>query len=206
MDSDLIFTIPDWVDVISEKLNKYSAVQPFGTGLYLDASENIFQKMMSYAKYRRLCGGYAGQPGFCWAFNRNFLKEIGGFFDKAIIGSGDSAISSIFNQNGYYYRCPSSSLYFNYKSPFIQNNYLQWIKNVHKKARSLTYLDIDIYHLYHGNMNNRQYDSRHTFPGLLKIKKWEDAVSVNKYGMYELKDPEINQLLKNYFLSRKEDD
>lgn len=206
MDSDLIFTIADWVDVISKKLNKYSAVQPFGTGLYLDTSENVFGKATSYAKYRHLYGGSDGHPGFCWAFNRNFLKEIGGFFDKAIIGSGDSAISTVFNQTRYCYRYPFSPYYFNYKSPFIQDNYLRWLNNAHKKARSMTYLDIDIYHLYHGSTINRQYNDRHTFPDLLKIKKWEDAVSVNEYGMYELKNPGINQLLKNYFLSRKEDD
>jgi hypothetical protein len=40
----------------------------------------------------------------------------------------------------------------------------------------------------------------------LKINEWDDAVTVNEYGMYELKDPEINQVLKDYFLSRREDD
>ena len=206
MDSDLIFTIADWVDAISEKLNKYLAVQPFGRGLYLDASENVFLEWMSYAKYRHLHGRLNGHPGFCWAFNRNFFKDIGGFFDKAIIGSGDQGISTIFNPRYFNYKYPFSPRYFDYKSPFIQDNYLRWIKNVDKKAISITYLDIDIYHLYHGHIGNRQYTNRHTFPDLLKIKKWEDAVSVNEYGMYELKDSGINQLLKNYFLSRKEDD
>ena len=196
MDSDLIFTIPNWVDVISEKLNKYSAVQPFSTGLYLDASENVFFKYISYGKYLDLYGSPPkGHPGFCWALNRKFLTEIGGFFDKAIIGSGDSAISTIFTPYGY-----------DYKSPFIQDNYLRWIDYAHKKRRSMTYLDIDIYHLYHGSIDNRQYINRHTLPDLLRIKKWEDAVYLNQYGMYELKSPRINKVLKDYFLSRKEDD
>lgn len=196
MDSDLIFTIPNWVDMFSNKLDKFLAVQGFGTGLYLDASENVFFKLTSWGKYLRLYGNPAkGHPGFCWAFNRNFLKEIGGFFDKAIIGSGDSAIATVFSSNGY-----------DYQSPFIRNEYLRWVKNAHKKARSMTYLDIDIYHLYHGSIDNRQYINRHTLPDLLKIKRWEDAVTTNEYGMYELKSPAINEVLKNYFISRKEDD
>jgi len=196
MDSDLIFTIPNWVDVISEKLNTYSAVQPFSKAKYLDGSENVFFEYISHGKYLDLYGNPPkGHPGFCWGLNRKFLKEIGGFFDKAIIGSGDSAIATIFSPYGY-----------DYKSAFIHDNYLRWIENTHKKVRSMSYLDIDIYHLYHGSINNRKYTDRHTFPDLLRIKKWEDAVFVNEYGMYELKNPRINKVLKDYFLSRKEDD
>jgi hypothetical protein len=196
MDNDLIFTIANWVDVISEKLNTYSTVQPFSKAKYLDASENVFFEFLSYGKYVEL-NGYPskGHPGFCWAFNRNFLKEIGGFFDKAIIGSGDSAISSIFGPT-----------FQNFKSPFIQKEYLEWKIKAKLGLRTMGYLDIDIYHLYHGSINNRKYVDRHSLPELLKTKNWKDAIFVNQYGMYELKSPRINKVLKDYFLSRKEDD
>jgi hypothetical protein len=201
LDSDIIFSVPNWVDMISKKLNTCSALQPFSKAVYLDASRNAFRKIISWAKYSnikymRLLGHQINtHPGFCWAFNRNFLKDIGGFFDKAIIGSGDAAVSTIFASYGY-----------NFKSSFIQNDYIKWLGNAHLKPRTSSYLDIDIYHLYHGSIDNRQYAHRHTFPELLKIKKWDDAVYVNDYGMYEIKNPEINEVLKNYFLSRKEDD
>ena len=198
MDSDLIFTIPNWVDMISKKLNTVSAVQGFGRALYLDASETIFAEYISFVKHMKVYGNPPkGHPGFCWAFNRKFLNEIKGFFDKAIIGSGDSAVSSIF----------TPSYAYNYISPFIHNEYLQWKpKQKFLSPITMSFLDIDMYHLYHGDIDNRQYRDRHRLPDLLKIKKWEDAISVNEYGMYELKNPEINKVLKNYFLSRKEDD
>jgi hypothetical protein len=196
MDSDIIFSIPNWVDEISKKLKSYCAVQPFSKGLYLDASETVFFECVSYTKKIESAGRpFEGHPGFCWALNRKFLNEMGGFFDKAVIGSGDSAIASVFNRFSY-----------NFKSSFIHTEYLQWRLKARLAIRSLTYLDIDVYHLYHGDIANRQYATRHTLPELLKIKTWEDAVSVNEYGMYEIKNPEINEVLKNYFLSRKEDD
>jgi hypothetical protein len=126
MDSDLIFTIPDWVDVISKKLDICSAVQPFSKALYLDSSENVFYKLISYGRYIDIVGSSTkgGQPGFCWAFNRNFLNNIGGFFDKAIIGAGDTAISTIFAQYAY-----------DFKAPFIQNEYMNWLKYTHTKPK-----------------------------------------------------------------------
>ena len=83
---------------------------------------------------------------------------------------------------------------------------MQWRFKISVLPVSVTYLDMTIYHLYHGDTKARQYSSRHKIPELYDIHSWEQAVYKNKDGMYELKNRAVNTIFHNYFLSRKEDD
>lgn len=196
MDSDIIFSEPDWVDRISLALKKYSVVQPFSkvvfTGPTLEPIDKELPSSIKWFKERSMINGH---PGFCWAISRSHFKAMGGFFDKAIIGSGDSMFAnSLLKMN----------VSFTYD--FIYRDYMQWRFKISVLPVSVTYLDMTIYHLYHGDLKSRQYASRHNIPELKGIKSWEQAVYKNKDGMYELKNRAVNTIFHNYFLSRKEDD
>lgn len=196
MDCDIIFSDPKWVDKISNELNKYSVVQPFSKIVYTDASLNPTEvsnpSVIQRFKETRLTNGH---PGFCWAFSRDYFKSIGGFFDKAIIGSGDTIFSNFLMKH---------TVLFTYK--FINAEYFRWRLKANNIPMSVNYLNMTIYHLYHGDMTARNYSSRHQIPELHAIQSWDEAIYLNKDQMYELKDPKINTIFKEYFLMRKEDD
>jgi hypothetical protein len=196
MDSDIIFSEPDWVDRISHEMKKYSVIQPFRKVVFTDGNlEQSYKESISSIKRFKETGKTNGHPGFCWAIARSHFRAMGGFFDKAIIGSGDSMFAnSLMKVNGP----------FTYE--FIYKDYMQWRFRVSAFPVSVTYLDMTIYHLYHGDMNARQYTNRHTIPQLHTIGSWDHAVYTNKDGMYELKNREVNNIFKEYFLSRREDD
>ena len=196
MDSDIIFSEPDWVDRISLALKTYSVVQPFGNVVFTGPSlEPIDKELHSAVKWFKQRSMINGHPGFCWAIARSHFIAMGRFFDKAIIGSGDSMFANSLMK-----------IHVRFTYGFIYNDYLQWRFKLSGVPASFTYLNMTIYHLYHGDTKNRQYASRHKIPQLEPIQSWDQAVYKNKDGMYELKNREVNNIFKEYFLSRREDD
>jgi hypothetical protein len=196
MDSDIIFSEPDWIDRISHKLKTYTVVHPFSKVVFTGPTlEPIDTDLPSCIKRFRETGKINGHPGFCWAIARSHFKAMGGFFDKAIIGSGDSMFAN------YLMKVHVAFTY-----GFIYNDYMQWRLRISTIPVSFTYLNMTIYHLYHGDTNARQYSSRHKILQLYTITSWDEAVYKNTDGVYELKNREVNNIFKEYFLSRKEDD
>ena len=196
MDCDIIFSDRKWVDKISVELNKYAVVQPFGKVIFTNTSlEPIDSSADSAIKIFKETRAITGHPGLCWAVSRDYFKSIGGFFDKSIIGGGDSTFAFLFMK-----AIPS------YTYKFINAEFFKWKLKSSMLPVSFTYLNMTIYHLYHGDMTARNYSSRHQIPELHAIPTWDDAVYLNNDKMYELKDPKINNIFKEYFLLRKEDD
>jgi hypothetical protein len=195
MDSDIIFSEPNWIDRISYALKTYSVIQPFSKVVFTDARLESTEELPSCIKRFRETGTITGHPGFCWAVSRSHFIVIGKFFDKGIIGSGDSMFAnSLMKMN----------VPFTY--PFIYKDYMQWRFKVSAFPVSISYLNMTIHHLYHGDTKARQYAGRHKIPKLHAITSWEEAVYKNTDGMYELKDSSVNNIFKEYFLSRREDD
>ena len=195
MDADIIFDKPNWVDEISKQLDAHTVVQPFSKLVIMDPEFKEIYSSTSAIKLYKTRGKFDGHPGSCWAVVRQYLKMIRGFFDKAIIGSGDTLFACCFFK-------------FNGKTTykFIHSSYTQWLLRAMTVPVSVSYLDMTIYHLYHGDTVKRQYSDRHKIPELLAIKTWDEAVYTNKDGMYELRNRDVNNIFKEYFLSRREDD
>ena len=195
MDADIIFDKPNWVDEISKQLETYTVVQPFSKIVIMDPDFKEIYSSVSAVKLFKETGRIDGHPGSCWAVVRQYFKMIGGFYDKGIIGSGDTLFACcVFKVN-------SKITY-----DFIHADYRQWVFKSMSIPTSHNYLGMTIYHLYHGDTTKRKYNDRHKIPELLAIKTWDEAVCMNKYGMYELKSQIVNNIFKEYFLSRKEDD
>lgn len=199
IDSDIIFNNKKWVDVISEALDTHDVVQPFETailmspyyGTYITIKKSLF---FGLTQNLNVTDGNLYHHGFSFAMTRDYYNKIGGFFDKCIIGAGDSAFSCLF---------------FRYKfdihlSNFIKREHTEWFNKASAIPKRFTYLPMTIYHMYHGNYSDRKYNNRHDL--LNNIESWDDFAYTNKYGVYELENVEYKKIMKGYFLSRKEDD
>ena len=85
LDSDIVFDRPDWLDAISELLDTYSLVHPFTTMHYLDLEYKItFSRLSHYIQNN------TSAVGFGLAIQRSILRSILCYFDKPILGRGDS--------------------------------------------------------------------------------------------------------------------
>jgi hypothetical protein len=138
-------------------------------------------------------------PGFVWALKRDIFRQIGGFYDKGIVGNGDimfvfSIINNLHNHWVERY------------TPCLLEKWHSYNERVQQIKPSVGYLVMDAYHLFHGLSKHRQYVSRHTNINPLLAGKWDDVIYTNADGLFEFKNPaEFNKINMAYFKGRNED-
>lgn len=195
MDADILFDNPDWYTLMSAKLNDVNICQPFSEAYWLNISYNeILRSTASYLKNQ-----IGGHEGFVWGFQRDWFNKYK-LPEGCFIGSGDTIFAhavlnkSIFKSHQYLYP--------------ILNTY---IDNLPKDI-SADYLRMNVYHLYHGSISNRQYVSRHfKISDLLKSLNninINDCTEYNAEGIIKWKASvrdTFNPFMKEYLLHRDDD-
>lgn len=190
MDADIVFDSKDWYAQISEALHSHNVVQPFKTAHYLGFDfKPIDSKLSCVIKAKD-----PGHTGFVWACQRGWFQSCG-FFEKAIIGGGDTCFAYLIGQ--------VSEVHAAYK--------LDMVPAV--KATTKTHLDMSVYHLPHGVVRNRQFKTRiHDLAGALrdlKVLKPSLLLDTRTDGLLEWKPAyrdKMNSVLRRYFEQRKDDD
>lgn len=195
LDADVYFTDKTWYSKTSQLLNSHDVVQPFERAHWLDLT---YKKTMLTRRTVLLNQkpewDFAYHPGFAWCFRRSWFKRVG-FFEYAISGSGDTLSSAAwlrktFPKNFQSLPPPLVKAYTEYKA---------------KATPRITYLkDLDLYHLYHGARQNRQYAERHK---LLQIQgDITSHLSQTSEGVFEWNQSQRwNPLFLQYFKTRDDD-
>ena len=216
LDCDVIFERTDWMHEAAQKLNEANAVQlysdivdlkpdscqsnaqrcgllPTGHGI---VSLGLTQLTAPTSEDVRL-----SLPGLAWAARRGLLEEHG-FYDGMIIGSGDTSI--FYAMYGQFER----ELQRRRLSRAHQEHYLKWawpyLRSVGGKVSNVTGR---IYHLWHGEIANRQYLHRHDLLARIEFDPDID-IRIGANGAWEWARPRPNleDLLRKYFIGRAEDE
>ena len=196
LDADILFDSPDWYSVISEKLETVDVCQPFTKTVFLNISFNPVYN----------CTNCVDNPtdnviwgkehsGHVWAFRRDWYTAAA-MTDETVIGSGDEWII----------RCLKDM-------PFPADNKYPYYKNLIKvRENRRGSCPLTIYHLNHGSLTNRQYNTRHE--NIKEYMKEHSIHYINEVldrrsdGIFEWK-PEyrdsLNKIMLTYF-KRREDD
>ena len=135
---------------------------------------------------------YNYHPGFGWAFQREWYNKIG-FFDYAVTGSGDtlSAIKWLDKEIPPNYTSLPYPLKKEFSKFCLEKPTISFIPGIFR-------------HLFHGNLKNRKYVERHE---ILNLKEdILDLIYKNSENLFLWKNPEMSIKLKNYFLSRNDDE
>lgn len=195
LDADVYFSDKTWYKKTSDLLKTNDIVQPFERAHWLDLT---YKKTMLTRKTvvlnEKPQWDFAFHPGFAWCMTRKYYKKVG-FFDYAISGSGDTLSSAAWLQKKFPDKFQSLP------SPLV-SKYILFSKQTPPK---ITYLkDVDLYHLYHGSRENRQYAERHK---MLNIKgEIDEYIEKNKEGVWEWKQKDKwNPLYFHYFKKRDDD-
>lgn len=170
VDRDTFFCNQNWATECEESLNYYDVVQPWSSYYFLDKNNNIDTQIKirdnndGFVKriYEKNC--IRGHPGFSWGFSRKFYSKIGSFFDKNIVGGGDTIfthglISGLLRDEDLLllFERQFSSTYKRCIDPEY-TNYINKAKN-----SKFGYLEGTVLHYYHGSIENRQYNSRYDY-------------------------------------------
>jgi len=197
IDCDLIFGSPDWYNELSNKLDNFNVVQPFSKPIWLDITyRHIVKQRIPIIFYNNL-GKIAMdddldkyQPGFAWAFQRNWFNKVG-FFQHGILGGGDTFSSSVwldYNLLG--------------NKDFLKQALEDYKKKMGEKP-SVCFLKGTIFHLWHGESKKRQYGERHNI--FKSVKDIRDIIRVANNGLFELKDDSLKLKIRKYFRNRDDD-
>lgn len=197
IDSDLLFSNPNWIDQCINLLKRKDVIQLFSNCSFLNKDLKIQKSQIGFINsiFNKL--NLAGHCGYAWAINRNCYDSIGGLFENSIIGGGDKWMCQAFVQSidENWIDVQPRGLFLNF------NKYYKKCKNL-----KYGYLNQEISHLYHGTLGSRRYIERHEF---LKMNNFDPELHLCKdengiLAPSTLCPSSIIDGISNYFHSRLE--
>jgi hypothetical protein len=226
-DCDVILKRSAWADEAKSQLKEFRVIQLFSEVVHVNSED--------YEKNPDHCNGYASVPGIvslsnarelmslgrqeqehfkfvskkeeiykmglAWAADRGLLEDHG-FYDASIVGSGDRLMVS-----AMYGRFEDSTRLFLFEGT-QQRHYLSWAVPFHKSvAERLGHLSGTIFHLKHGELKNRRYLARHEqLAGFGFDPDSDIRIGANGAWQWARPRPDLEEFLRNYFISRDEDE
>ncbi len=211
-DSDIIFLDDDWLQKACDMLENYECIKPFYQAIRLTkkTSNKILRERKYYPSdehyYKEVELNYNFNPEFrfnyspvfAWVMRKEIFDGLG-FYDRMVIGSGDTIMTAAFH---------NSSSPLKNSSPALDADIIVWCNKINERMTGrLAHQDGTILHLFHGKKKNRNYYHRNAV-----LEKYDfqphDDIKLNADKCWEWATPkkELHQELELYFLSRNEND
>lgn len=191
MDCDLFYIESDWPDKVSSVLKTHKVLQPFSYSVAMPKCEMHFhgdyeavyyncfgsgRLKMSYAYQHNKSNSYPnfhhGHVGYVWAAQRDFLERHK-FYDSIISGAGDLFMLMAFTGHFGWLDFPEELK--NYPWPSACH-FFDWGLPVYEEIKGkIGYTNDIIFHMWHGDIHNRNYlqFSRH-----LQLNKFDPKVDI----------------------------
>lgn len=219
IDADVTFTSFTWVEDTINQLQHYKFLQLFSHAVDLGPNGEYLLHRPSFmynyyhdydllipkkegAKAPYYYGKRsAGSSGYAWACTRKAYNQVGGFLDKAILGSADWHMA--YALIGKVHLSRGDKLNQNYKDILDS-----WQERAEKRIqRNIGYVKGTIAHAYHGPKALRGYNTREDILIRHNYNPNKDLYR-DSYGLYQMEDtkPEFRDDIRRYFRARHEDD
>lgn len=214
VDCDVLFENPDWAKETSILLNQYKIVQPFKDAIRLPKDHKYYKG--TGERYESF--GYVlknnpyiieegkfnlhGHTGFAWAGKRSVFQKYG-FYDACIAGSGDHMMAHAF-VGDWDTACVKRVIGNN---DAFYKHYIDWSEKIYPKVKSsIGYTEGVLLHLWHGDVENRNYVIRQRFLEDSNFNPYND-IKLNDVQCWEWnhKNEVLKKWAKEYFILRKED-
>jgi hypothetical protein len=208
MDNDIEFSDPYWLNKTATLLDTHDAVQPFDVCYWLDDTNTKYTReklnCVQPILEKTTLSGARHHPGFVWAFRRDFLTAVGGFYDMHPFGGGDTAFwYSLVTDNP-----PDDLLKFwgRTNEYFAETKmYKEYRQRIQAFSPRLNYIAGNVLrHFWHGTIDNRQYVSRN-LRYMPELQDGDFPLRRNSDGILEWLNPAHADTCLEYFRSRKED-
>ena len=222
LDCDVVFSNDRWPQQARDALNRFALVQLFAERCNLTRDARRDSSGWSPIGSRRLAIGHAiatgslkpddlriagasqllGAPstGLAWAARRTLLDRHG-LYDARIIGAGDRAIICAAVGRPDY--CASAHA----MSGHAAEHHLAWAEPFFTDVGGrVGYIAGVVFHLWHGNFEDRRYGRRQQDLAALGFDPFTDiAVSDSGCWRWNSNKPDLHEYVRSYFASRNED-
>lgn len=194
IDADIEFSDVLWKQKTISLLDTYDIVQLYKKAFWTGKNGEILKCLPAICSLEDK--NYPCHAGFAWAMKRKQWDKSKGLYDRCISGGGDGILARSF------LGMEMLELH-NWGIGSNDKALKEWRSKLDNP--SVSYLDCDIYHEYHGEMADRNYTERK-----IKIKDVDLTcyVNLNKDGIFEWSDDidkEVIDYAEEYFLKRQED-
>ena len=200
LDFDIFFDNPDWYSIISEKLNTVMVTQPFIRISHLNLDYTTATIKTNCVDNPKKTEVYYSREhtGFVWAFDRQWFRQYN-MCDTTINSFGDTILANNITKRPY--SGLGSLMYYKF------SNDKKYTKDV-----TCASCNLNIYHLNHGPIANRQYMSIHTtlleLFKKLKVENVDDVLMRRDDNILEWRPEYIevfNEFMMDYFVKRNDD-
>ena len=213
LDNDILFENPKWaVDAVAQ-LERHVIVQLFSEiirlpqgatwgrqGQQWDSFGSVIKRnpnqllKLSFARH--------GHTGFGWAAHRDFLTRHG-LYDGCISGTGDHLMAHAFAGD---WTGECIDRIFGAADPY-RSHFTEWARAAYRSVRAkVSYVPGTVFHLWHGDIVNRQYDLCNQE---LASSNFDPTIDlrVGAGGCWEwaTDKPSLHAWAAEYFGTRKED-
>lgn len=194
LDADVRFSDREWLDRASDALDRADVIQPMEWCFWSSTRDKI-SAGEQVARGRGLDVGSV-HPGFATAARRDWLDRVGGLYDLAVVGNGDTCLwDAVARSYGLGFPEGSTSAYTSRYEGL--RGFFERVASSSPRVGSLRGCFAG--HLPHGTAGKRGYVRRHS------ILERDISVSRNADGVYEWNDASNNGPMLEYFRSRDED-
>lgn len=222
LDGDILFANNSWVEETCRLLDKRKVVQPFQIAHWLPQDCRAdwerdptfiagLHKMPSMAysmahsasPSKILFRPDLAHPGFAWAAQREILHAHG-LYDKCIVGGGDFFAMLAMYSGASALTNPNISVCLSHR---LAADLAQWSNRFHKAvAGDVASIPGSVFHLWHGNLADRQYIERYETLREFDFDPNAD-IALDESGCWQWSSnkPELHKRVNAYFSSRKED-
>jgi hypothetical protein len=221
LDCDVIFEREDWGPAACALLERFPVVQLFSRlhhlrrewarGDTLGAAADFTQEAAASAVGRGAdpvltLGSTTGRRpgvavnGFAWAYRREVLARHG-FYDACIVGGADTAmICAAFGR-------PGTAVDVHVMNPAQEELYREWASPFHRSvAGQVGCLQGDVFHLWHGRLEDRRARQRHLDLTPFGFDPRRD-IALDTPGCWRWNSikPALHAYVREYFAARRED-
>jgi hypothetical protein len=217
MDCDLFFFEDDWVDRVAKSLKSYKVIQPYNISIslpkcsvfrtddwqtmYYDAwgSGRIKRSFAYYHEKRKTFPNlHHGHLGYVWAAQREFLDKHK-FYDTIITGAGDLFMTMAFIGSFGWLEYPKELLYY---PEAATEHYFNWAFPVYEETKGhIGYTHDVVFHMWHGDINNRDYLSWTNNLQTNRFNPNEDLLlGENGCWNWNSEKPKLHKALKDMFI------
>jgi hypothetical protein len=220
IDADVIFTNKNWmVEAVNKMKAGAKVVQLFEYCIHLEKDEMQPSFNVEYARlycsipsrrHKRMWRGFAanyaqkkieftsanydvhGHVGFAWGATRDVLAAVP-LFDKVLIGGADHIIA-----HAAAGQIPHNCI----KRHFVEmlDEVVQWSEQFNKVVKGrLGYVAGDVYHIWHGDIEKREYSKRiRDFE-----PKMKNITEKDENGLYKHDDAATDAFMNEYYKRRE---
>jgi hypothetical protein len=210
LDADILFLNNNWIKETEKLLEEYIIVKPFKNALRISEKdsnniiktgninlEKINSEHKEYRLYSNDIEGYVNYVSvFAWAARRQIFNDLG-FYNKMIIGGGDSIMTTAFmGQEPIIHNLPET----------LKKDIEVWSKKIFARTKnSIAFIEGSVVHLFHGSAKNRKYITRYNILEKYAFDPTTDLkLNSDRCLEWSSNKKELHKYLNKYFYSRNE--